>query len=195
MNRFYLLVAGILFGQWVHSQSVQPVTKSENHTLNLNLIGGKGILGSDATLYGFQTTFDFEKQERFLTGIGTGIEVQRTDSFTVYAIPVFLNAQIILMGQKSESIYAFFKPGISLAYQAELSIRLDSVNHPTLSGRKAESAYDLLSNGFFIQAGFGYEAQAGIHVEFFYRSQPSNLLTQFQTRNSYFGIALGYRIR
>lgn len=193
MSRLFVFVVFLLCQQQVQSQGVQQGVPLQNKTLDLNLLVGANSNGS--TMYGFNTSFNFEKQERFLAGMGTGVEVQRTDSFTVYAIPIFLNAHFIWMGNGSQSLYAIFRPGISLAYQAEISVNLDSIQHPTLAGQKANSAYDFLNNGFFIHTGFGYEATSGIHIEFFYRSQPSNLLNPFHARNFYGGIALGYRIR
>ncbi|MFA6261666.1 MAG: hypothetical protein WC760_09370 [Bacteroidia bacterium] len=193
MNKFHLLILSILFVSRAYSQPAQTESQAQSQSLNIRAFGA--LNGPEAILYGFHTAFDFRKQGRFLAGFGSGIEVQSTDSFKVYSIPVFMNAHLILSGNKSRSFYIFFNPGISLAYTVESPMNPDSVNHPTLVGRKADSPNDFLSNGILIQAGLGYESSSGINIEYFIRSQPSNLLAPYNTRNLYVGISLGYRIK
>lgn len=176
ITRFFLILYCLL-GQKIHAQGQEKTTLSQTSHFIYN--SGE----HDNFLLGFNTALELNKQNKFTTGIGTGIEIQSTKNFNVYTIPLFLNYEFTLLfaGFDHQFIFGFIQPGVSLVYQAESNLQNYYPN-------------DNIKHEVFYSAGMGYQGSSRLRMILFFRNQPSNLRKPYSTRYPYLGIGIGYRL-
>ncbi len=193
------IIIFILYPISVFSQTTESNTKIETGnlvpSLNTNLTYANG--GTKLQLVNFNTSLDFTAKGKYTVGLGTGLDMQQSDTFNISAIPVYFSFQYVFMPLDANyaNIYFHFRPGISLGYSAVANPAIPATQHPTMPGVVSTDVNDFVINDLFYQTGIGYEANSGIHIELVYRNQPSNLINPYRQRNNYVGIALGYRIK